>query len=115
MPAVILLADRVARTDGLTPRRAGVSTFEFISFRSFVITFFLVLVFAILTGTKGNAFTPDTSDPAIPPLQTNQSRFCVGLRKREESSSRKSQPRNGTKGPQVARSIHRKLMDRSLI
>src|SRR5947199_4878822 len=45
VPAVILLADRVARTDGLTPRRAGVSTFEFISFRSFVITFFLVFCF----------------------------------------------------------------------
>ena len=95
-------------TDGLTPRRAGVSTFVFVSFRSFVITFFLVLVFRASDWSEGldaDAFTRDSSDSAIPPLHTNQSRFCVGLRKWEESSSRKSQPRSGTKGPQVALSI----------
>ena len=44
-------------------------------------------------------------------LQSNQIRFCVGLRNREGSSSRKQQPQSGTKDPQVGLSIQRKLME----
>jgi hypothetical protein len=48
----------------------------------------------------------------LSPLQTNQIRFWVGVTNREESSSGKSQPQSGTKAPQVALSIQRKISER---
>ena len=65
MPAVILLPDRVARTDALTPRRAGVSTFVFVSFRCFVITFFLVLVFRASDWSEGLPPAPNESESLL--------------------------------------------------
>src|SRR5439155_19899876 len=45
-------------------------------------------------------------------LQTNPIRICVGRRAMGKTSSRKSQPQSGPKGPLVALSNQRKLLTR---
>jgi len=73
--------------------------------------FFGSFVSALLTGANGSrdhAF-PQLEWSVMPPLQTNQIRICVGLRKRKESSSRKWKPWSGTIDPQAALSIRCRL------
>src|SRR5439155_23827546 len=75
-PTGVLLADRVARTDDFAARRTDIPFF--VSFCSFVITSFILFCFCVSDWRE-----------EMSSLQTDQIRFCVGLRNRHESSSQK--------------------------
>ncbi len=75
-----------------------------------------LFVSAHLTGAQAvtaGVFVIFASDAVILPLQTNQIRIFEGMRNSEESSSSKSQPQSGTKGPQAALLVQRELMGAS--
>ena len=104
MPAVILLPDRVARTDALTPRRAGVSTFVFVSFRCFVITFFLVLVFRASDWSEG-----------LPPAPNESESLLRGFEEEGGKQFQEIATSEWDERPAGCSSIQRKLTDRSLV
>ena len=91
-PTMALLAESAAHTIVPNRRRTGAS-FAFVLLSSVIIICFLF-----------HCFYASDWNEELSPLQTNQIRFCVGVTNREETSSGKSEPQSGTKGPQARKS-----------